>query len=107
MVFGFIVKPLVAEIKKELTEDYLRNLVIDSLNDEEFQKQIIAFTDDLYERYKAKVFSTIGGMQKGANSSGEDVFPEIIDKKGHIRLSGLLPMLLGGQRGNKPQSALP
>lgn len=106
-MFGFIVKPIVTEIKKEISKDFIRDLVIESLNDEEFQKQIIGFTDDLYERYRAKVFSTLGGLQKGANSIGEIGIPNVIDKKGHLNLSALLPMLLGGSRTNQPQSKLP
>lgn len=84
----------------------LKGIVSDMLDDESFQKQLLALTDGLYDRYRLKVMSTIGGFQKGLNSS-DDIGPDIIDKHGHLSLKGILPIALkflsGNQGQNQPQ----
>jgi hypothetical protein len=87
----------------------LKSIVSDMLEDESFQKQLLALSDGLYDRYRIKVMNTIGGFQKGINASDDVGLPDIIDKHGHISLKGLLPIamkfLSGNQGQNQPQAS--
>ena len=58
-----------------LTPERLGDLVEKTLNDPEMQKMFFAFTDDLYDRYTAKITSSIGGSMKGVNATLENQNP--------------------------------
>ena len=82
----------------------ISDLFLKITTDETCQKQIVAMTDQLYERYKLKVLGTIGGMQKGLNFSQGEQLPNIIDSKGHVSLKNIIPLILPRLLGNQGQN---
>lgn len=107
-MFKWIIKQFLNEFKDEIGKEYVKELFFEVLNDEEVQKGLLAFTDDLYKRYSLKVLSTIGGMQKGINAQEEGML-DIIDSKGHFSLKKILPSLIKGffSKGEQKSSDLP
>ena len=92
----------------ELDPELLRDVFIDFMNDEETQKFVKEFIDVQYDYIRAKVFGTIGGLQKGANAMAMQNTPSLIDRKGHLNLMGLLGLLKGlGQGTGTPEGEQP
>lgn len=84
------------------------NVVLQRIHeDEELQKNILAFSDQLFERYKQKALGTLGGLQKGMNYAQDDAMPQILDSKGRISLKNMIPWVLQSviskQGQNKPR----
>lgn len=98
-MFNWIFKPIARAIKTEISKDFLKTVLIDTLNDEETQKFLVEFTDTLYIRYSQKA---IGSLSKMTSVTGENVStPNIMNSKGQINLKGLIPMFLQGFLANK------
>lgn len=100
IVFGWLYKRIADGVIQNID---VKDTILKMMGDEEFQKQLLSLSDGLYERYKIKVMNTIGGWQKGVNNDGGLELPEILDKKGHIQLKGLLPIAMAWLTGNKGQ----
>ena len=95
------------DIKKLVLEKIdVNELFMELIQNEETQGAIVAFTDGLYERYRAKVLGTIGGLNKGLNAMTDEANPlvNVLDNKGHINLKKLLPYILSNF-GKKEQSS--
>ena len=54
--------------------------------------------DGYYDRYRQKVFGTIGGLQKGLNSQVAAATPsfDFFDADGRLSIKKILPALMGG-----------
>jgi len=104
-VFKWLLRPIINEFKAEINKDFMKDLLIETLNDEETQKFIIEFTDTLYSRYAQKVMGTIGKMSASGIGGEEVKIPNIINSKGQINLKGLIPIFLSGAFKNKGESA--
>jgi len=99
---------------KRLAENILKNIDFEKVflelsSNENIQKQVLAMTDQLYDRYKKMAIGALGGMQKGVNYADGGNIPSIIDSRGHLSLKGLIPVLLPRLLGNQTekQSTLP
>lgn len=100
-MFKWLLRPIISEFKAEISKEYIKELLMDTLNDEETQKFIIEFTDTLYARYAQKVMGTLGKMSDNG-LGGEGVkMPQIMNSKGQINLKGLIPMFLSNFMRNK------
>ena len=83
--------------RRILSKEVISDLFLEVLSDEDVQKQIIAMSDQLFERYKKKTLGAIGGLQKGLNYAQEDGLSSlagIVDSRGSIRLNRLIPVLV-------------
>lgn len=106
IVLNFIYKHIAREIIENID---IKELFLKLLSDEDCQKQILAMTDQLYERYKQKTLGSLGGLQKGMNYATAPELPSIFNAKGGISLKTLLPTLIQGflsKQGEK-QGGLP
>ena len=95
------------DIKKLVLEQIDVNaLFLDLIQNEETQGAIVAFVDGLYERYRAKVLGTIGGLNKGLNAMTDEANPlvNVLDNKGHINLKKLIPYFLSNYNKNDGQT---
>lgn len=108
-MFKWLLRPIINEFKAEISKDFMKDLLIETLNDEETQKFIVEFTDTLYIRYAQKVMGTLGKMSASGIGGEEVKIPNIMNSKGQINLKGLIPMLLGSVLGKKTEntSSLP
>lgn len=90
------------------------------LEDEDVAAHLIQYTDEIYNRYlgkSGKLWSTIGGVQKGINYAvqGEadklNPFAALINEEGELSLAGLvkgvLSQALGGSRGTPQRQGSP
>ncbi len=92
----------------------VKDLIFNALEDEEIGLAVTTYGDLLFDRYKKKVWGTIGGLQKGVNAS---LAPEqslsFMDAEGNISLSNIFKMAMGGQLqgllsgGQSPSSSQP
>ena len=89
--------------------DKVLNRALDVIQSKEFQEQMLPVADQLFERYKAKVFNSIGGSMKGANYSMQGGFNplDLVGKGGKPNWLGLLGMVIGGQKREESSSKLP
>lgn len=95
----------------------LKDSIVEVLEDEDIAKGIIAYTDGIYGRYLGKggkLWSTIGGVQKGINTTiegqAEQVNPLLGLFEGNTELSlsglvkGVISKALSGNRGQQRQN---
>jgi len=77
----------------------MKDSIHDVLQDNDVAAHLIQYTDEIYNRYlgkSGKLWSTIGGVQKGVNYAvqGEmdqlNPFSGLIDEDGEISLAGLV-----------------
>lgn len=108
-MFKWLFKGILSEIKGEIAKDFIKEQLIETLNDEEVQKYIVEFTDTLYQRYMQKAVGTISKMSASGIVGEGTQMPNIMNSKGQINLKGLLPMFLNSAFGNKThkQGGLP
>jgi len=91
----------------------MKDSIQDVLEDQEIASMLIQYTDQVYNRYlgkSGKLWSTIGGVQKGINyAMAEETdqlnpFAGLIDEDGELSLAGLVKGFLAKSfRGNSPQ----
>jgi len=121
MVWNWIFKRLftprrVASLIKNnqvIIAEAMKDSIQDVLEDNEIAGMIIQYTDHVYNRYlgkSGKLWSTIGGVQKGINYTIEEEtqklnpFAGLIDEDGEISLAGLVKGFLAQTlKGNSPQ----
>jgi len=97
--------PIIAEAMKDSIQSVLE--------DEAIAGMVIQYTDEVYNRYlgkSGKLWSTIGGVQKGINYAIEgeaeklNPFSGLINAEGEISLAGLVKGFLAQSfKGNSPQ----
>ncbi len=83
----------------KIVQPKLKEAVLDMLHDEEFHKEtLIPIMDGYYDRYRQKVFGTIGGLQKGLNSEVNKAIPQfdVFGKDGRLSAKKILPMIFSG-----------
>jgi len=82
----------------------MKDSIQDVLEDEEIAGMVIKYTDSVYNRYlgkSGKLWSTIGGNQKGINYAidgaleQQNPFKGFLDEEGGISLSGIVKGILG------------
>ena len=88
----------------------VKDMVFDLMEDEDMSLAITTYGDALFERYKRKVWGTIGGLQKGVNAVTLAANPKLsfMDKDGNLSLgnifraaiSGQLKGMIGGSQGS-------
>lgn len=96
--------------------EVMKDSIQDVLEDEDIAGMVIQYTDQIYNRYlgkSGKLWSTIGGSQKGINYAvqGEmdklNPFAGLIDSEGELSLAGLvkgiLSQALSGSMGVQQQ----
>ena len=91
----------------------MKDSIQDVLEDEAIAGMVIQYTDQVYNRYlgkSGKLWSTIGGVQKGINYAVEgeaeklNPFSGLIDEDGELSLAGLVKGFLAQSfKGNSPQ----
>lgn len=84
--------------------------MLDFVQSKEFQEQLVPVTDALFERYKLKLFSSLGGSMKGVNAEvgGGGFNPlDLMGKGGKPNWLGLIASFMGGQKKNESSSSLP
>lgn len=93
---------LIKNNQGEITE-LMKDSIQDVLEDEEIAGMVIQYTDGIYNRYlgkSGKLWSTIGGAQKGINYAidGEmdklNPFKGFLDEDGELSLSGIAKGIL-------------
>lgn len=104
------VKPYITDSIKVDVKD----MIFDLMEDEEVGLAITTYGDALFERYKRKVWGTLGGLQKGVNAS---LAPEkslsFMDDDGNISLSNIFKLAMTGQLkglmggGSSPSASTP
>lgn len=87
----------------------LSSIILEATKSEDVQKQILAMTDQLYERYKAKTLGAIGGTLKGtiteeSNMNQLSGLP-IPAKYKKLLTNPFVQMIIGGIGQNKGESA--
>lgn len=95
----------------DLSEKVL-NHALDLMATKEFQENLVVLTDNLFERYKAKMFASIGGSMKGLNAQSGDQqqfnpLALLGGRSGKVNWLQLLAMLFQGQGQAQGQAALP
>jgi len=121
MVWNWVFKRLftpqrVASLIKNNTPtiaEAMKDSIQSVLEDEEIARGVIQYTDEIYNRYlgkSGKLWSTIGGVQKGINYAIEgeaeklNPFSGLIGEDGEISLAGFVKGFLAQSfRGNSPQ----
>ncbi len=89
-----IVRPKMQEEVNEMVSEAVTDLLLD----EEFYQMLNPVLDAYYERYKRKIFGTIGGLQKGLNTqlgggNGGDI-PDLFNEEGQLSIRKLLPFAM-------------
>lgn len=54
-------------LAKPYLGDIARDMAVEILEDENIIRGVVELGDGLYERYRGKIFSTLGGVQSGIN----------------------------------------
>lgn len=106
-LFKSVARGIMAEIDiKELVKGSidLKGVFNDLLDDEEVQKTIVEFTDELYARYSQKVLGTIGKMQAVSNGLGQEGELNLFNKKGQLDMKNLIGWGLTHFVGKQGQS---
>jgi len=112
------VASLIKNNQGEISE-LMKNSIQDVLEDEEIAGMMIQYTDSIYNRYlgkSGKLWSTIGGAQKGINYAidgaleQQNPFSGILDEGGELSLAGIAKSILakalrGGSQGRSPQGS--
>lgn len=112
------VASLIKNNQGEIAE-LMKNSIQDVLEDEEIAGMMIQYTDSIYNRYlgkSGKLWSTIGGAQKGINYAidgaleQQNPFSGILDEGGELSLAGIAKSILakalrGGPQGRSPQGS--
>ena len=97
----------------KIAQPKIREALLDLLHDENFHKDtLIPIMDGYYDRYRQKVFGTLGGLQKGLNSEVNKAIPEMdfFDNDGRLSIKKILPMVMKGGLsgllgGKQPQNS--
>ena len=102
-MLNWIVKRIFSEKNVEymlkIVQPKIEEGIINLLHDEDFHKEtVIPIMDGYYDRYRQKVFGTIGGLQKGLNSEVNKVVPDLdfFDRDGRLSIKKILPMVMKG-----------
>ena len=76
----------------------VKDLIFNALEDEEISLAVTTYGDALFDRYKRKVWGTIGGLQKGVTAASLAANPKLsfMDKDGNISLSNIFRMAMSG-----------
>jgi len=112
------VASLIKNNQGEITE-LMKDSIQGVLEDEEIAGMVIQYTDSIYNRYlgkSGKLWSTIGGAQKGINYAidgaleQQNPFSGILDEGGELSLAGIAKSILakalrGGSLGASPQGS--
>lgn len=83
------------------------DMTLEKINSEDFLKGITPLMDSLYERYKAKAFSSIGGAMSGVSRQPQEVNPlALLGKGGKINWLGAIQMFMNRNQVKPQESAI-
>ncbi len=112
---GYLIEKAKPFITNSIKVD-VKDMIFDLMEDEDIALGVKTYGDALFERYKKKVWGTIGGLQKGVNAAtlkGKQQLG-ILDDEGNISLGNIMRMAMSGQlkglmsgAGSSPSAASP
>lgn len=102
-------------IDQAISKIDLKPILVGIMHDPEFQDNVTAFGDELFERYKMKAQNIIAGYISKSGSiiatEAGGAMPAIFNRQGKFNLKELIPMFLGkvlsGQNQEQTSNRLP
>ena len=96
------IEPLIDTLMERVN---VKNQILEALADEEVAAGVTAYTDALYGRYlgkSGKLWSSIGGIQKGINHQGEGIggFLSGITGEDDLSLASLAKLFFASKSGS-------
>ena len=109
-MFDWIWRRVFTEKMVDSLLEKLLNRALDMMQTKEFQEQLCIITDSFYERYRAKLFTSIGGTMKGINAEANpSPLAGLVSKSGKVNWLQALGLILNqsGSGSQKQGHTLP